>query len=100
MEQSETKEYYLGRMEEMKSKGNAIGGIAWFLGLDLGLSLSRASINRGTLVFFVRLVWLLVLEALFSKLRFRTIGHMKSHPGPSVLPARPCLWCVFVVVTW
>ena len=45
----------------MKSKGNAIGGIAWFLGLDLGLSLSRVSIYGGTLVFFCRLVWLLVL---------------------------------------
>ena len=32
---------------------------------------------RGTLVFFVRLVWLMVLEALFSKLRFRIICHMK-----------------------
>ena len=41
-------------------------------------------------MFFVRLVWLLVLEALFSKLRFRTIGHMKSHPGPLVLPAHVC----------
>ena len=37
----------------VKSKGNAIGGIAWFLGLDLNFH-SRVSIYRGTLVFFLQ----------------------------------------------
>ena len=98
MEQSETKEYHLGRMKnEIERKRNwreLPGFYVWILDFRF-----LASINGGTLVFFVRLVWLLVLEALFSKLRFRTIGHMKSHPGPLVLPAHVCGVFV-VVVTW
>ena len=48
------------------------GYMAWICRLSLFMS-----IYGGTLMFFVRLVWLMVLEALFSKLRFRIICQMK-----------------------
>ena len=49
-----TNEGVLPRQDgRVKSKGNAIGGIAWFLCLDLNFH-SRVSINRGTLVFFLQ----------------------------------------------
>ena len=82
-------EYHHGRMKneiERKRNWRELPGFeAWIADYSLFMS-----IYGGTLVFFVRLVWLMVLEALFSKLRFRIICQMKSHPGPLVLPAHVC----------
>ena len=86
---SKTNEYHRGR-GEMKSKGNAIlvewpGYEAWiadFLFSWVYMEVLWCSIFR--------LVRLMVLEALSSKLRFRIICRMKSHPGPLVLPAHVC----------
>ena len=44
--------YYLGSTGRVKSKGNAIGGIALVLSSDLNFH-SRVSIYRGTLVFLL-----------------------------------------------
>ena len=75
---------------KMKSKGNAIlvewpGYEAWIADFPFSWVYMEAPWCS-----FFRLVWLMVLEALFSKLRFRIICQMKSHPGPLVLPAHVC----------
>ena len=86
-ELQETTENHCGRVE-MKSKGNAIlvewpGYEAWIA--DFLFSWVYMEVHWCSIL---RLVRLMVLEALCSKLRFRIICRMKSHPGPLVLPAR------------
>ena len=54
----------------VKSKGNAIGGIALVLSLDLNCH-SHVSIYRGTLVFFLQTGMATGPGSMFSKLRFR-----------------------------
>ena len=78
-------------------RGRNFEGMAWFEAWIADFHFSRVYKEMLWCSFF-RLVRLMVLEALFSKLRFRIICRMKSHPR-TVGPSRPCLWCVFVVAS-